>query len=330
LENAWEAGARLDSWRDHFRFSVWEEAFRKEGVDYQTYLGPLDQRSVLPWDHLQTGVKKDYLLKELEKALKEDTTSSCLDLECGQCQGCDFWPDIDKQFVQALEVRTLEKPFLGRMTDTVFRYHAFYAKTGLARFVSHHDLLNILQRSFRRAGVIAVFKEGFHPKMHMSFVPALPLGMEGMNESFEFKSHSDMSEADFLSVLNRNVPSGLLFKALKKVDSEAPSLTDRILSLVYSVDMASEKIQEALRKAAREEEDPWQVAALRVEDYRKNKSEWVEDIRLDDRSRRLIIRIRFTPQKSIRPQDIVTALFGLKEAVSMMARESLLFAEPQP
>ena len=327
LARAWEAGARLDSWRDHFRFPVWEEAFEKEGVDYQTYLGQLDTQAVLPWDHIQTGMKKSFLLKELDKALREEPTPSCLELKCGQCRGCDFWPDIDKEFSQTLDIRTQEKPFLGRTTDVVSRYHAFYAKTGPARFISHNDLMNMLQRAFRRAGVVAVYREGFHPKMHISFVPALPLGMEGKDESFEFKSPSDMAELDFLSVLNRNVPSGILFKALRKVDPEAPSLTDRILSLVYSLDMTDEKIQEALGAAAREKQDLWAVAQLRVEEYWKNRSDWVEDIHLDDKSRRLIIRLRFTPQKSVRPQDIATLIFGLKEAVSMMAREHIVFAE---
>jgi radical SAM family uncharacterized protein/radical SAM-linked protein len=330
LARAWEAGARLDSWRDHFRFPVWEEAFEKEGVDYQTYLGQLDTQAVLPWDHVQTGMKKSFLLKELEKALREENTPSCLELKCGQCRGCDFWQDIDKEFSQTLDVRTQEKPFLGRMTDFVSRYHAFYAKTGPARFISHNDLMNMLQRAFRRAGVVAVYREGFHPKMHMSFVPALPLGMEGKDESFEFKSPSDLAELDFLSVLNRNVPSGILFKALRKVDPEAPSLTDRILSFVYSLDMTDEKIQEALGAAAREKQDLWAVAQLRVKEYWENRSIWVEDIHLDDKSRRLIIRLRFTPQKSVRPQDIVTLIFGLKEAVSMMAREHIVFAEAGP
>jgi radical SAM-linked protein len=330
LARAWEAGARLDSWRDHFRFPVWEEAFEKEGVDYQTYLGQLETQAVLPWDHVQTGMKKSFLLKELDKALREENTPSCLELKCGQCQGCDFWPDIDKEFSQTPDVRTQKKPFLGRTTDIVSRYHAFYAKTGPARFISHNDLMNVLQRAFRRAGVAAVYREGFHPKMHMSFVPALPLGMEGKDESFEFKSPSDMAELDFLSVLNRNVPPGILFKALKKVDPEAPSLTNRILSLVYSLDMTDEKIQEALGAAAREKQDLWAVAQLRVEEYWKNRSDWVEDIHLDDKSRRLIIRLRFTPQKSIRPQDIVTRMFGLREAVSMMTRERIVFAAPRP
>jgi radical SAM family uncharacterized protein/radical SAM-linked protein len=330
LEKAWEAGARLDSWRDHFRFPVWQEAFEKEGVDYQTYLGQLDKQAVLPWDHVQTGMKKSFLLKELEKALREEDTPSCLDLKCGQCQGCDFWQDIDKEFSLRLDVQTQEKPSLGRTTDIVFRYHVFYSKTGPARFISHNDLMNILQRAFRRAGVVAVFREGFHPKMHMSFVPALPLGMEGKDESFEFKSPSDMAESDFISALNRNVPPGILFKALRNVDPEAPSLTDRILSLVYSLDMTAEKVQEALRAAAPEKGAAWEVALMRVEEYRKDRSDWVEDIRLDDRSRRLVIRLRFTPQKSIRPQDIVIRIFGLKEAVSMMARESIVFAPARP
>jgi radical SAM family uncharacterized protein/radical SAM-linked protein len=330
LEKAWEAGARMDSWRDYFRFSIWEEAFRKEAVNYQTYLGTIDQQSVLPWDHLQTGMKKSFLLREMEKALREESTSSCLDLKCGQCQGCDFWPDIDKDFERTLDVRAQEKSFLGRRTDTVFRYHAFYAKTGPARFVSHKDLMNILQRAFRRAGVAAVFREGFHPKMHMSFVPALPLGMAGKDESFEFKSPSDLAEIDFLSALNRNVPRGILFKALKKVDSDAPSLTDRILSLVYSADMTAEKIQEALTSVAQEKEESWAIARRRLEEYRIDKSEWIEDIHLDDKSRRLIIRLRFTPQKSIRPQDIVTRIFGLGEAVSVMSREHIVFVASRP
>ena len=328
LARAWEAGARLDSWSDHFRFPVWEEAFEKEGVDYLTYLRELDKQVVLPWDHVQTGMKKSFLLKELDKALREEHTPSCLDVKCGLCRGCDFWPDFDKKFSQRLDVQIPEKPFLGKLADIVIRYHAFYAKTGPARFISHNDLMNVLQRAFRRAGVAAVFREGFHPKMRMSFVPALPLGMEGKDESLEFQSPAAMAEPDFLSALNRNVPPGIVFKALKRIDPGAPSLTDRILSLVYSLDMTDEKIQETLGAAARQKQDSWAFAKARLEEYLKNRSDWVEDIHLDDKSGRLIIRLRFTSQKSIRPQDIAAHIFGLKEAVSMMAREHIVFAEP--
>jgi radical SAM family uncharacterized protein/radical SAM-linked protein len=334
LQRAWEAGARFDSWRDHFRFPLWQDSFEKEAVDYHEYLGELDRQAVLPWDHIRTGMKKSFLLRELEKALNEENSPSCLDAKCGQCQGCDFWKGIEKEFSQTLEVQAPEQPVLGRPTNTIFRYQAFYAKTGPARFVSHHDLMNILQRAFRRTGIAAVFSEGFHPKMQMSFVPALPLGMEGMDESFEFRSPSDMAENEFVSALNRNVPAGILFTALKKIDREAASLTERIQSMVYSLDMTAEKVQEALRATGRGDgeghRDPWAVAENRVQGYLLNKNDWVESVRLDAERQKLILRLRFTTDKSIRPQDLAAQIFDLKEAVSMMIREKIILAAPEP
>jgi radical SAM family uncharacterized protein/radical SAM-linked protein len=334
LQRAWEGGARFDSWRDHFRFSVWQESFEKEAVDYRAYLGEIDRQAVLPWDHIRTGMKKSFLLQELERALKEENSPSCLDAKCGQCQGCDFWTDTEKQFSRTLEVQPPEQPYLGRPTNTIFRYQAFYAKTGPARFVSHHDLMNILHRAFRRTGVAAVFSEGFHPKMQMSFVPALPLGMEGKDESFEFRSQADMAEEEFLSALNGNVPAGIQFTALKKIDREAPSLTERIQSMVYSLDMTAEKVQEALGAMARTDgerhQDPWAVAEKRVDGYLLNKNDWVESVRLDTESQKLILRLRFATQRSIRPQDLAAQIFDLKEAVSMMAREKIILAAPEP
>jgi radical SAM-linked protein len=266
--------------------------------------------------------------------LNEENSPSCLDTKCGQCQGCDFWTDIEKEFSQTLEVRAPEKPAIGRPTNNIFRYQAFYVKTGPARFVSHHDLMNILHRAFRRTGIAAVYSEGFHPKMQMSFVPALPLGMEGKDESLEFRSYSDMAEEEFVSALNRNVPAGILFTALRKIDRQAPSLSERIQSMVYSLDMTSEKVQEALGAMGRADgeghQDPWAVAEKRVEGYLLNKNDWVESVRLDTESRKLILRLRFATQRSIRPQDLAAQIFDLKEAVSMMARDKIILAAPEP
>ncbi len=329
LERAWRAGARLDSWRDHFQFRAWEKAFEQEGVDSTVYLGELDQQLILPWDHIQTGMNRRFLLDELEKARREEASLSCPEARCGQCQGCEFWREIGQEPPETMDVGIQERLPLGRATNNVFRYQAFYSKTGPARFISHHDLMNVLQRAFRRAGVAVVFTAGFHPKMQMSFVPALPLGMVGKDESFEFKSHSDLAENDFVTALNRNIPSGIQFKALKKMDPNSLSLTARILSLVYSLDMTSDKIQGAL-KAASEPEDRnlWATAQRLVDEYRRSQpSEWIEDIRLDEKRSKMIIRLRFTPQKSIRPQDIVSCMFGLGETISSMAREKIIFAE---
>jgi len=68
LETAWRMGARFDAWNEYFKISVWEEALKKEGIDPENYLRERDIEAPLPWDFIDTGIKKDILKKEREKA----------------------------------------------------------------------------------------------------------------------------------------------------------------------------------------------------------------------------------------------------------------------
>ena len=64
---AYKKGARFDAWSDHFSFSRWLEAFSDEGIDPQFYLGEKSTDSLLPWDFIDTGIKKEDLLAEFAK-----------------------------------------------------------------------------------------------------------------------------------------------------------------------------------------------------------------------------------------------------------------------
>jgi len=332
LQNAWQAGVRFDSWRDRFRFSLWQKAFEEEQVDCQDYLGKIERQAVLPWDHIQTGIKKSFLYREFEKSLREERTPSCLDISCGHCGGCDYGAGLEKEFLLTPDAPWPERPALGRQSDRILRYQAFYEKAGPARFISHNDLVNLLQRAFRRAGVRAVFSQGFHPKMVMSYVPALPLGMEGFDESLEFRSLWDMTSVDFLAALNQNVPRGIRFTALEKIEADAPSLTERIEALQYSLDMGAECVRAALLSPGKEdalsEPDFWSVAEERVENYLEHQDGQVQSVTLDRGRRKLVIRLRFTPQKGIRPQDLAAQLLGMSETVSVMARDKIVLSSP--
>jgi radical SAM family uncharacterized protein len=71
IENAWKRGAKFDNWTDYFNFDLWMGAFEAEGCDidfYATREIPSDE--VLPWDMIDIGVKKEYLLKEYMAAKK--------------------------------------------------------------------------------------------------------------------------------------------------------------------------------------------------------------------------------------------------------------------
>ena len=85
LYEAHKAGARLDGWTEHFRPEAWEKAFSESGINadfYTTRKRNFDE--VLPWDVIDCGVSKNYLINEAKKAHDERITRDC---RLG-CTGC--------------------------------------------------------------------------------------------------------------------------------------------------------------------------------------------------------------------------------------------------
>ncbi|MDI3280907.1 MAG: TIGR03960 family B12-binding radical SAM protein [Bacillota bacterium] len=86
---AWSRGAKLDSWSDHFRYEAWQQAFSDAGIDphfYATRPRALDER--FPWEIVDAGVTREFLLRERERALAGLTTPDCRFAPCPQCGVC--------------------------------------------------------------------------------------------------------------------------------------------------------------------------------------------------------------------------------------------------
>ncbi len=85
MERAWRMGCRFDGWSDQFRYDLWLKAFEAEGIDPDFYaLRPRPTDEIFPWDHLDCGVTKAYLLREWEKAQRAECTMDCRK----GCTGC--------------------------------------------------------------------------------------------------------------------------------------------------------------------------------------------------------------------------------------------------
>ncbi|MGI6237223.1 MAG: TIGR03960 family B12-binding radical SAM protein [Candidatus Excrementavichristensenella sp.] len=85
LERAWKLGCRFDGWSEHFRYDLWLQAFREAGVDPARYANRArGEEEPLPWDHMDMGVTKEFLLREWEKACRGLTTADCR----AGCAGC--------------------------------------------------------------------------------------------------------------------------------------------------------------------------------------------------------------------------------------------------
>ncbi len=85
IEAAVENGARLDGWDEYFDYGKWLDAFEKCGVDvdYYTTRG-FGEEELLPWDAIDVGVSKKFLLRERKRAYENLVTPDCRH----GCAGC--------------------------------------------------------------------------------------------------------------------------------------------------------------------------------------------------------------------------------------------------
>lgn len=90
LETAQRLGARFDGWSDHCRLDLWERAFAEQGIDPATHLRRRSLDEVLPWDHIDAGVSKKWLARELALAVEGTLTPDCSIERCTYCGACDF------------------------------------------------------------------------------------------------------------------------------------------------------------------------------------------------------------------------------------------------
>ncbi len=85
IERAWRDGCFLDSWGEHFSYEKWMDAFEKEGTDPAFYANrKRDFDEVLPWDHIDVGISKEFLIREAKRAYEAKTTPSCMEV-CSAC-----------------------------------------------------------------------------------------------------------------------------------------------------------------------------------------------------------------------------------------------------
>jgi len=84
LLRAHELGCKLDGWNECFSLEKWEQAFSDSGVDMAFYTRERSYDEILPWDFVDIGVTREFMMKENEKAKQAATTPNCRE----KCSGC--------------------------------------------------------------------------------------------------------------------------------------------------------------------------------------------------------------------------------------------------
>ncbi|MGI9196271.1 MAG: TIGR03960 family B12-binding radical SAM protein [Candidatus Nanopelagicales bacterium] len=94
IRRAWDQGARFDGWSEHFDFDRWaaaaEDALRDAPVDLDWFTTrEREQSEVLPWDHLDSGLDREWLWEDWQASLDEDGVEDCRWTPCFDCGVCD-------------------------------------------------------------------------------------------------------------------------------------------------------------------------------------------------------------------------------------------------
>lgn len=330
MELAWQAGARLDGWDEHFDLSRWQKAAELCQLDLDEYLRAREMDETLPWQHLQTGVDLQFLKDELEKAKGEVYTPDCRYHTCQKCGLCDFetlFPIVYNRSGKTVDTeKSLSTP-IGKDTTTSnrsvetghFKYIVHYSRTGDICFLGHLEILQIVFRTLRRAAVTTNYSQGFNPSPKISFGPALPVGTESLAEFFIMDLPTPLNNpVSITQRLNAKIAPGL---KITKIDLHSGKMPQKI-RISYNLTLPG-NITDSERVRAQEFVNSKSYV---IEKTRKGKTKQI-DIRplinefsiFNSEMAQIEIDSAST-QPGIKPLEALTEILGLDKERSLQTR----------
>lgn len=218
LELGCREGFRFDAWDEYFDYDKWMDVFRRTGIDPAFYAHRrwgLDE--VLPWDIIDCGVTKEFLLRERERAYAAKTTPNCRE----QCSGCGanrlggeraVCPNAAKYPPE--EPTVLPRRMIpDRQTimaqwekaDPFLTMRIRFRKVGSLQYISHLDLQRTLARVLMRANIPMWYTQGFNPHAKVTFGLPLSVGTESESEYLDLRLDRRIPPAEVVARLNREL-----------------------------------------------------------------------------------------------------------------------------
>ncbi|MGD1702902.1 TIGR03960 family B12-binding radical SAM protein [Dapis sp. BLCC M229] len=247
IRRAWEKGAGMDSWWESLdrAFTAWSDAISEsdlswkyrqvENGEWNVFENTENHRDIckekinslldqpLPWDHIDTGIDKNWLKEDLQKALAEAIVPDCSFAACSHCGVCG--PDLGHNIV-------IPPPpipeFVGQFVpnqNRVQRLRVWFGKLGEMALVSHLDLARLFARAVRRSNIPIAFTGGYHPSPRIIPASALSLGVTSTGEVVDFELTEVMDVIIFQNKLENQLPVGIPIYKVEEVEVKSPSLS---------------------------------------------------------------------------------------------------------
>lgn len=235
VKRAWELGAGMDSWWENLdkAYGAWEQAIAEADLTWKYRLVEDGEWNIfndtdnatsvedatdapLPWDHLNTGIDKQWLKDDLQKALAAATVPDCAYEGCSHCGVCgtDFGYNI---VVKPPEIPKFAGHFKPNQ-DKAQKIRMWFGKIQEMSLISHLDLVRLFDRSIRRASLPISFTGGYHPGPKISIANALSLGITSNGEIVDFELTTEMDIEEFRTRLAAQLPTNIPIYKVEDVD----------------------------------------------------------------------------------------------------------------
>ncbi len=307
---AYRRGCRLDAWSEHLRLEPWREAFKEAGVDPDYYLRERGVNEVLPWDHLDSGVSREFLATERDRAYLELETPDCRGAGCQGCGVCD-----QEEVALRLQDTPADSPPPQPSAETLASqptwYRVSFSKVDEARWLSHLELVSAFYRSLRRGRLPLAFSEGFHPLPRVAFHGALPVGVESIAETLDVELAQPLGSREIADTLNPVLPPGIKILQVQALPRRLPP--PRLESAVYQVE-SPEALFDPRAAAGFLNQEEVLVTRQRPKKAEKivNLRTLVARLEVAD-AHNLQLTIRFQEKDNLKVTDTLAAIFQLSE-----------------
>ncbi len=261
---AFEAGARFDSWDDQFRKDIWQDIIARipENLLHQ-WMDKREGLSDTPWEHIVEGFSREKLEKDYRRyeAVTEE----------------NMHPPHKQALVESNFPAELLKPVL--IPPEKFERKCVllieYSKSGSFIYVSHLDTANVIRKASRRAGLPMTFSRGFNKHEIFHFTDSLPLFFHSESETLYVELYQDIDTDVSAQSLSENLPDGLMLKNLKLLPSVPRKIQDE--SKNYCLNFTDEAdAEEAFRNL---DKSPETISFIKKDRKKKNRHRGAENIR---------------------------------------------------
>ena len=228
-------GVYLSTWDENIDKDLWLNTALKNGFDIDKEAERIYKTDeVLPWDIIDIGIDKSWLIEQYNNALKEITINPCEFncVKCGVCNNFKTHKVIDKHFSLKNEIQ--EKNDKKVCLKQSYKYRLRITKKNELRYISHLDWQNTIIKMLYRSGLDLCFSQGFNPTPKISLGIALPIFVEGESEFIDIEIYNNIEEEELTIRLNDVLPENIRIINCKKIEKNAEAIDIKAQWALYS------------------------------------------------------------------------------------------------